>query len=56
MRIGPWIVGIAEKLHQNKKEYELVIYGQDAHSLPLNRTDRNLHIVRWFRAHDLTGR
>lgn len=36
---------IAEKLQQNRTEYELVIYGQDGHSLPLNRTDRNQHIV-----------
>jgi dipeptidyl aminopeptidase/acylaminoacyl peptidase len=43
---------IAEKLQENKKEYELVIYGKDGHSLPLNRTDRNQHIIRWFHAHD----
>jgi dipeptidyl aminopeptidase/acylaminoacyl peptidase len=43
---------IAEKLQEYKKEYELVIYGKDGHSLPLNRTDRNEHIFRWFRAHD----
>lgn len=45
---------MAEKLQQNKKEYELVIYGKDGHSLPLNRADRNQHIVRWFQAHDAT--
>ena len=43
---------IAEKLQEHKKEYELVIYGKDGHSLPLNRNDRNQHIIRWFRAHD----
>ena len=43
---------IAEKLQQYKKEYELVIYGKDGHSLPLNRADRNQHIIRWFHAHD----
>jgi dipeptidyl aminopeptidase/acylaminoacyl peptidase len=43
---------IGEKLQQYKKEYELVIYGKDGHSLPLNRADRNQHIIRWFHAHD----
>lgn len=43
---------IAEKLQEYKKEYELVIYANDGHSLPLNRTDRNQRIVSWFRAHD----
>lgn len=43
---------IAEKLQQYKKEYELVIYAKDGHSLPGNRTDRNQHIIRWFHAHD----
>lgn len=43
---------IAEKLQENKKEYELVIYGKDGHSLPLNRKDRNQRIIRWFRDHD----
>jgi len=43
---------IAEKLQQYKKEYELVIYSKDGHSLPLHRTDRNQHILRWFQAHD----
>jgi dipeptidyl aminopeptidase/acylaminoacyl peptidase len=43
---------MAEKLQEYKKEYELVIYGKDGHSLPLNRADRNQHIIRWFRAHD----
>jgi len=45
-------LAIAEKLQQYNKEYELVIYGKDGHSLPLNRADRNQHIIRWFRAHD----
>ena len=27
-------------------------YGKDGHSLPLNRTDRNQHIIQWFQAHD----
>lgn len=45
-------LAIAEKLAENKKEYELVIYSRDGHSLPLNRTDRNQRIVRWFRSHE----
>ena len=43
---------IAEKLQQYKKEYELVIYGNDGHSLPLNRANRNQHIINWFQLHD----
>jgi dipeptidyl aminopeptidase/acylaminoacyl peptidase len=45
-------LAMAEKLQEYKREYELVIYGKDGHSLPLNRTDRNQRIIRWFRAHD----
>ncbi|MBK7538445.1 MAG: prolyl oligopeptidase family serine peptidase [Myxococcales bacterium] len=43
---------LAERLLLNGKEFELVIYGHDGHSLPLSRASRNDHIVRWFRAHD----
>ena len=43
---------IAEKLQEHRKEYELVIYSNDGHSLPLHRADRNQHILSWFRDHD----
>ena len=45
-------LAIAEKLTEHKKEFELVIYGDDGHSLPKNRADENQHIIRWFRAHE----
>jgi dipeptidyl aminopeptidase/acylaminoacyl peptidase len=45
-------LAISEKLTEGKKEYELVIYGDDGHSLPKNRKDANEHIIRWFRAHE----
>ena len=48
-------LAIAEKLTESKKEYELVIYGDDGHSLPKNRSDANEHIIRWFRAHEAKG-
>lgn len=43
---------ISEKLQQYNKEYEIVIYANDGHSLPMNRTDVHQHIVRWFQSHD----
>jgi len=42
---------LAEKLHEAGREYELVIYGTDGHSLPVHRIDRDEHITGWFRAH-----
>jgi hypothetical protein len=37
---------------EHRKEYELVLYNKDGHFLPLNRADRNEHIIWWFHAHD----
>lgn len=42
---------LADSLQAHGKEYELVVYGHDGHSLPLNRADRDAHIIGWFRAH-----
>jgi dipeptidyl aminopeptidase/acylaminoacyl peptidase len=42
---------MAEKLQELKKEYELIIYGTDGHSLPLNRDDRLHHVIEWLRRH-----
>jgi dipeptidyl aminopeptidase/acylaminoacyl peptidase len=43
-------LALATRLQQHGKEYELVVYGRDGHSLPQNRDDRNRRIVEWFRA------
>lgn len=43
-------LALAQKLQAHGKEYELVVYGKDGHSLPLHRDDRNRRIVDWFRA------
>lgn len=43
--------GLAAKLQAAGREYELLIYGHDGHSLPLHRADRNRRIVEWFRSH-----
>jgi dipeptidyl aminopeptidase/acylaminoacyl peptidase len=42
---------LAALLQQHGKEYELVVYGHDGHSLPLHRKDRDEHIFAWFRSH-----
>jgi dipeptidyl aminopeptidase/acylaminoacyl peptidase len=44
-------IDMARRLQEHGKEYELVIYGQDGHSLPLHRSDRNRRITSWFREH-----
>jgi len=44
-------LALAQALQAHGKEYELVVYGNDGHSLPSNREDRNRRIVEWFRAH-----
>lgn len=46
---------MAQALQSAGKEYELVIYGHDGHSLPLRREDRDQHIVNWFRSHMVTA-
>ncbi len=45
------VLSLADSLQAHGKEYELVVYGHDGHSLPLNRADRDAHIIGWFRAH-----
>jgi dipeptidyl aminopeptidase/acylaminoacyl peptidase len=42
---------LAALLEQHKKEYEVVVYSTDGHSLPRHRKDRDAHIIEWFRAH-----
>ena len=42
---------LAALLQQHKKEYEVVVYSTDGHSLPRHRKDRDAHIIEWFRAH-----
>jgi len=37
---------------EHRKECELLIYGNDGHSLLLNRTDRNERIIQLFLIHD----
>lgn len=42
---------LAEELQKAGKEFELVVYSDDGHSLPLRWEDRDAHVVGWFRAH-----
>lgn len=44
-------LAMAQKLQEHGKEYELVVYANDGHSLPRHREDRNRRIEEWFRAH-----
>jgi dipeptidyl aminopeptidase/acylaminoacyl peptidase len=44
-------LALAQGLQANRRDYELVVYDNDGHSLPLHREDRNRRIVEWFRAH-----
>lgn len=42
---------MALELQRAGKEYELVVYPDDGHSLPLHWKDRDAHLIQWFRAH-----
>jgi dipeptidyl aminopeptidase/acylaminoacyl peptidase len=44
-------LALAQALQDHGKEYELVVYSNDGHSLPRHRDDRNRRIVEWFKAH-----
>lgn len=44
-------LALARALQAAGAEYELVVYGDDGHSLPRHRADRTRRIVEWFRAH-----
>jgi dipeptidyl aminopeptidase/acylaminoacyl peptidase len=46
---------LAALLQQHGKEYEVVVYSNDGHSLPRHRKDRDAHIIEWFRAHLRSG-
>ena len=45
------VLALAQKLQENGKTYELIIYANDDHGVPLNRTDADRRIVEWFRMH-----
>lgn len=45
------VLTLAEKLQANGKKYELIVYADDDHGVPLNRTDADRKIVEWFRMH-----
>ena len=42
---------MADALQSHVKEYSLVIYGTDGHSLPRNIEDRTRRIAEWFDQH-----
>jgi dipeptidyl aminopeptidase/acylaminoacyl peptidase len=42
-------LGLAQKLQELGKTYELVIYAGDGHGLPLNRKDSDKRVIDWFR-------
>ncbi len=46
-------LALAQRLQQAGAEYELVVYGDDGHSLPRHRADRTRRIVEWFRGHSV---
>ncbi len=41
----------AQQLQALGKTYELVIYANDGHGLPMNQWDRDRRIIEWFRKH-----
>ncbi|HTR02882.1 MAG TPA: prolyl oligopeptidase family serine peptidase [Thermoanaerobaculia bacterium] len=44
-------LAMAQQLQEHGREYALVVYDGDGHSLPIHRADRNRRIVEWFRSH-----
>ena len=45
------VLALAEKLQESGKSYQLIVYANDAHGVPLNRADADRRIVEWFRMH-----
>ena len=51
-RVSPrQVLTFAQKLQENGKSYELIVYADDEHGVPLNRKDADRRIVEWFRMH-----
>lgn len=44
-------LGLAQRLQELGKPYELIIYAGDGHGLPLNRMDSDRRVIEWFRKH-----
>ena len=45
------VLALAQKLQESGKSYELIVYANDAHGVPLNRADADRRIIEWFRLH-----
>ncbi|HYX29431.1 MAG TPA: prolyl oligopeptidase family serine peptidase, partial [Pyrinomonadaceae bacterium] len=45
------VLALAQKLQESGKAYELIVYADDDHGVPLNRSDADKRIVEWFRRH-----
>jgi dipeptidyl aminopeptidase/acylaminoacyl peptidase len=45
------VLALAQKLQESGKTYELIVYANDDHGVPLNRVDADRRIVGWFRMH-----
>ena len=45
------VLALAQKLQESGKTYELIIYANDDHGVPLNRADADRRTVEWFRMH-----
>jgi dipeptidyl aminopeptidase/acylaminoacyl peptidase len=45
------VLALAQKLQESGKTYELIVYADDYHGVPLNRADADRRIVEWFRMH-----
>ncbi|MFN2596280.1 MAG: alpha/beta hydrolase family protein [Pyrinomonadaceae bacterium] len=45
------VLALAQKLQESGKTYELIVYANDDHGVPLNREDADRRIVEWFRMH-----
>jgi dipeptidyl aminopeptidase/acylaminoacyl peptidase len=39
----------AQRLQSLGKTYELVMYANDGHGLPMNRRDSDRRVIEWFR-------
>ncbi len=44
-------LGIAQKLHEKHKTYELIVYAGDNHGLLMHRADSDKRIIDWFKEH-----
>jgi dipeptidyl aminopeptidase/acylaminoacyl peptidase len=45
------VLTLAQRLQENGKTFEMIVYANDEHGIPLNRADADRRIIEWFKMH-----